>query len=244
MQVALKVIGGKNNGREIKISIPKFIIGRGEQAHLRPSSDLISRQHCAISIENGQVTVEDLGSRNGTFVNETQLEGPHVAKLGDVVKVGRLQFEIMIDHAQSGAKKPRVNSVAEVAKRTVAAEGGVDEDSITDWLSEPDEMEKVTETKQFRLDETTQLFGDRADSTTLMMDQGAIDTEQVSASTDEQDSSIESESESESDSDSSSGLFGRKKKKEKGKLPPKPKFSSESSTTAADDVLKKFFNRR
>ena len=234
MQVALKVIGGKNNGREIKISIQKFIIGRGEQAHLRPSSDLISRQHCAISIDNGRVIVEDLGSRNGTFVNETQLTGPHVAKIGDVVKVGRLQFEILIDHAKSGAKKPVAKTVAEVAKRTSAGnEGnGVNEDSITDWLSEPEDFEKITETKQFRLDETTQLFPERGPDSTVM------------ANANEAVDDTDSTSEEESTSDSGSGLFSRKKKKEKGKLPPKPKFSSESSTTAADDVLKKFFNRR
>ncbi len=238
MQVALKVIGGKNNGREIKISIPKFIIGRGEQAHLRPSSDLISRQHCAISVENGQVIVEDLGSRNGTFVNELQLTQPHAAKIGDVVKVGRLQFEILIDHAKSGAKKPKVNSVAEVAKRTVATEGGIDDDSITDWLSEPGDFEKVTETKQFRLDETTQLFPDREVEATTIINH--------SDSTADSDSSIEQPSDEHdtTEKESNSGLFSRKKKKEKGKLPPKPKFSSESSTTAADDVLKKFFNRR
>lgn len=31
MQVVLKVVGGKNDGREISISVPKFIIGRGEE---------------------------------------------------------------------------------------------------------------------------------------------------------------------------------------------------------------------
>ncbi len=42
MQVTLKDVGGKNNGREINIAVPRFIVGRGETAHLRPASDLVS----------------------------------------------------------------------------------------------------------------------------------------------------------------------------------------------------------
>ena len=87
MQVVLKVVGGKNDGREIVISVPRFIIGRGESAHLRPSSDLISREHCSISIKEGQVTIDDLGSRNGTFVNGAELSGTHLVKSGDSLRV-------------------------------------------------------------------------------------------------------------------------------------------------------------
>jgi len=68
MQVFLKIIGGKNDGREIKISVPEFIIGRGDTAHLKPSSDLVSRRHCSIKVADGRVIVADMGSRNGTFV--------------------------------------------------------------------------------------------------------------------------------------------------------------------------------
>jgi predicted component of type VI protein secretion system len=226
MQVTLRVVGGKNDGRDIKIAVPRFIIGRGEQAHLRPSSDLISRQHCAINIADGKVTIEDLGSRNGTFVNEEPLNGAHVAKVGDVLKVGRLQFEVLIDYAKPGVKKPRVETVAEAAKRSATKTPGnsnLDEDSITEWLSQPTEMPEpsVSETRQFKLDETAQLYSEN--------EPGKSDSS-------EPESTI-----SDISKDKTSGLF---KKKKPGKLPPKPKFSSETSTTAADDVLKKFFNRR
>ena len=48
MKASLRVVGGKNDGREIGIKVPKFIIGRGEKAHLRPSSDLVSRHHLSL----------------------------------------------------------------------------------------------------------------------------------------------------------------------------------------------------
>ena len=74
MKASLRVVGGKNDGREIGIKVPKFIIGRGEKAHLRPSSDLVSRHHCAIRVRDGKVTIEDLKSRNGTYVNGEKIE--------------------------------------------------------------------------------------------------------------------------------------------------------------------------
>ena len=245
MQVTLKVIGGKNDGREIKIAVPQFIIGRGEDAHLRPTSDLISRKHCAITIGRGQVTIEDMGSRNGTFVNEEQLPDntKHVVKIGDILKVGRLQFELLIDHAEAGLKKTKVQSVAEAAQRTAttpAKRDMQDDESITNWIAEPviDPDQDIDETRQFRLDETTHLFPHHLDA-----DNESDPSEtngELGAELGEQDSKIESD---DKDSDSS-GIFSRKKKKEKGKLPPRPKFSAESTTSAADDVLKRFFNRR
>ena len=228
MQVKLKVIGGKNDGREIRLNIPEFVIGRGDEAHLRPNSDLISRQHCSIKVDNGRVIIADLGSRNGTFVNGRQLEGPHEAKPGDLLRVGRLQFEMVIDHVQPGAKKPKVEGVAEAAARTASAAGGegFDEESITDWLSAPQDAEDSTQaladTQQFRLDETpTKLFV-RSDE---MNRSKSSDTAEFEAPEEEPPS-------------------GTMKKKKPGRLPNRPKFSAESSKVAADEVLRKFFNRR
>ncbi|MEM9411903.1 MAG: FHA domain-containing protein, partial [Planctomycetota bacterium] len=216
------------------ISVPEFIIGRGEEAHLRPSSELISRQHCAIRLKDGRVEIEDMGSRNGSFVNDEQIAGVHQAKSGDRLRVGRLTFEVVIDPVVASAKKPKVKDVADAASRTakkpVAKEENF-EDSITDWLSEPDDAPlgsgfNANETIQFNLeDPTLSILGDSNESD----EEEAVEEE---PSTGEE---IESEQED-----------GKKKKKKKeyGKLPPRPKFSHDNSTSAAGDVLKKFFNRR
>jgi pSer/pThr/pTyr-binding forkhead associated (FHA) protein len=224
MQVKLRVIGGKNDGREIKIAVPKFVIGRGEEAHLRPSSDLISRAHCSLVVQNGSVTISDMGSRNGTYVNGKKLEAAHLAKSGDTLRVGRLQFEVIVDHAEPGQKRPKVEGVAEAAARTAAAAGNgmLDEDSITDWLTTGvDEGRKsLHETTQFSLDHTPTKMFIRSDE---LVDEAAkpASPEEIS------------------ESDSKSG-----KKAKYKKLPPIPVAKAESSTCAADDVLRKFFNRR
>ena len=239
MQVVLKVVGGKNDGREIVISVPEFIIGRGETAHLRPSSDLISREHCAIRIKEGQVTLDDLSSRNGTFVNGEQLANTHVVKSGDSLRVGRLQFNLLIDPVKAGSKKPKVNNAVEAASRTMEEKPRNPEsieDSITDWLAAPDDAEPrrdfgKAETVQFNISDTTTIDSvNPADST------GSSD---ASSDTEEGEEDSEEELGEEEASETT-----KKKKKAYGKLPPRPKFSHDDSTTAAGDVLKKFFNRR
>jgi len=168
MKTSLKVVGGKNDGREIAIKVSKFIIGRGEEAHLRSSSDLVSRQHCAIRVRDGKVTIEDLKSRNGTYVNGQKIKGVHIAKPGDKLRVGRLQLEMQIDMAAAGAKRPVVKDVADVASRTASKSKASDkslEDSITDWLSDDDDSPSISnerkayaaETIQLSLDDTTQI---------------------------------------------------------------------------------------
>ena len=121
MQVSLKVVGGKNDGRLIKINVPEFVIGRGDTAHLRPQSDLVSRAHCSILVQDGKVVLRDLESRNGTYLNDERLEGEQVITLGDRLRVGRLQFEFLIDHSLAGSKKPKVEGVREAAARTAGS---------------------------------------------------------------------------------------------------------------------------
>ena len=230
MQVSLKVVGGKNDGRLINISVAEFIIGRSEEAHLRPSSDLISRQHCAIKIDAGKVTIEDMGSRNGSFVNEQQLTQPHIARVGDILRVGRLQFEVLIDHVQAGIKKPKVNMVSEAAARTASAKENWNDESITDWLSNsPENQSQSTamfDTRQFNLDETKY----RLDKD----EKPPVDQNPVSATP--------SPSDSVSDTgvvkiDVESGIFGKSKKKSVNKLPPKAKQQAAGATCISVDDL-------
>lgn len=52
------------------------------------SDKLVSRRHARISPGGGGVTVEDLGSRHGTFLNGARIEAPTTAAAGDHILVG------------------------------------------------------------------------------------------------------------------------------------------------------------
>lgn len=227
MQVILKVIGGKNDGRQIKIAVPRFIIGRGETAHLRPSSDLVSREHCEIVIGDGVVHISDLKSRNGTYVNGLKLDGRHKVNSGDSLRVGRMQFEVIVDHALAGAKKPKVKGVVEAATRTAKTKKKMSlEESISDWLMDDDYDPDTGERDQIASAETLQL--DIGDTSVFGKDKAWRDEQRRK----------ESEENEAKESDSSKGKSKFKK------LPKVEDAVHDSSTSAADDVLKRFFKRR
>jgi len=238
MQVILKVVGGKNDGRQIKIAVPRFIIGRGETAHLRPASDLISREHCEIVVGDGVVRVSDLKSRNGTYINGLKLDGTHDVSSGDSLRVGRLQFEIVVDHAIAGAKKPKVKGVVEAASRAATAKKKPSlEDSISDWLMDDDDDPSTDERDEIASAETLQL---NLEDTSVFGKGKAVRDEMRRREKEEKEAK---EAEEASGSAKSKGK-GKAKPMKLPKLPQNEDAKHGNSTSAADDVLKKFFKRR
>jgi pSer/pThr/pTyr-binding forkhead associated (FHA) protein len=213
---------GSKAGQEKKIPTPQCMIGRGDDCHLRPSSDAISRHHCVIITSENEVIVRDLKSRNGTFVNDERVTDEAVLLSGDILRVGPLQFELVIEQSVAKPKLPKVANIQEAVART--AEGGPanstsDLDDVTSWLDEADTKEKSRrtdpETRQFRLDESP-AAGEDAGATIATA--SAAKTVVVAPK--------------------------KPEKKEPGKLPPRPATQKADSREAAADMLKKFFNRR
>ncbi len=119
MKVALKVVGGTRTGQTVPISIPQFMIGRADDCHLKPRSELISRYHCAILTDDGYVAVRDLGSKNGVYVNGQRVSIEQELKNGDQLAIGPLEFEVVLTVALKGETKPKISSISEVVTRTV-----------------------------------------------------------------------------------------------------------------------------
>ena len=74
--------------REYLLAEGETVIGRGQQCGLRIPSEQVSRVHARVRIDGGSVTIEDLGSKNGTLVNGTKLVGPAALADGDEVWFG------------------------------------------------------------------------------------------------------------------------------------------------------------
>ncbi len=122
MDVKLRVTQGKNVGQDVPIPGKKFLIGRAEDCHLRAGSDLISRHHCVIIIEDGYLAVRDFGSKNGTSVNGERVAGECELKHGDELRLGPLEFVVQVSQETlSGKKKPPVHDPKEAAARTAAS---------------------------------------------------------------------------------------------------------------------------
>lgn len=137
MDVKLKVLAGSNAGAELPIPAPKFFIGRAEDCQLRPKSDMISRHHCVLMIESDAVVVRDLGSRNGTFVNNERVSGETPLKHGDRLRVGPLEFELHCAERTPAKKRPKVNNIREALARTAEGTPGATDLDVNQWMTEP-----------------------------------------------------------------------------------------------------------
>jgi len=69
-------------------------IGRAPECELKIDDTYASQQHARIFARSGGWYVEDLGSTNGTFVNEQQLVAPALLQAGDRVRVGTTVLEL------------------------------------------------------------------------------------------------------------------------------------------------------
>lgn len=224
MLVKLRVAQGAQAGREVIIPVAEFLIGRGEECHLRPRSDAISRRHCVIAVSDKQVELRDLGSKNGSYVNGHRVEGTCVLQSGDFVSIGPLNFEIVIEVALGGLKRPAPRDVKEVAARTAAASN--EDLDIARWLEDDDGTDvsravASPETRQFRIDDTATVMG--------------METQADQAEDDAGDA--------EDDEGDDKKKKGRWKKQTPAKLPPRAQQQSKDSREAAADMLKRFFNR-
>jgi hypothetical protein len=73
---------------EVRLDRPSMTIGRSAACELQLTSALVSRRHARLTLTNLGVTIEDLGSRNGVYVNSVRVIGSARLKPGDRVAVG------------------------------------------------------------------------------------------------------------------------------------------------------------
>jgi pSer/pThr/pTyr-binding forkhead associated (FHA) protein len=97
--------------REIPLYEGEQIMGRDADANIRIDSTRVSRHHARFVVSGTRVTVEDLGSKNGTFVHDVRMVGETVLEPGDSVRIGPDTFTLRID-VSSGPTETEVASRA------------------------------------------------------------------------------------------------------------------------------------
>ncbi len=78
-------------------AIPEIIIGRSAKSDYPIANDTVSARHARLSFHHNQWWVEDLNSRNGTFINDERLSVPTVIISGDELRCGKACLEIKIE---------------------------------------------------------------------------------------------------------------------------------------------------
>jgi adenylate cyclase len=93
-------------------------LGRADENDIVLSGDLVSRRHARIEVQGGEVSVEDLGSRNGCRVNGEPLKGTRIVlKVGDTVTVGENSVAIRQPAAVENARTEVVHAVVPGVRR-------------------------------------------------------------------------------------------------------------------------------
>jgi hypothetical protein len=68
------------------------VLGRGEEADIRLEDTFASSQHARLAPQGDVIVLEDLGSTNGTYLNDEPLRGPQPLHPGDRIRIGDSQF--------------------------------------------------------------------------------------------------------------------------------------------------------
>ena len=97
-----------------------MLVGRDEDCDLRIGSASVSRKHCVIKNSAEGILVTDLGSQNGTLVNDVPIKAPTLLREGDVLRIGSTLLSV------PAVQKAKVSAGGNQAK--------VSDNEIADWL--------------------------------------------------------------------------------------------------------------
>jgi predicted component of type VI protein secretion system len=247
MKVSLVVASGVHQGKVVPITAPQFLIGRDPQCQLRPASQAVSKQHCAVIVRDGRVFVRDFGSTNGTLVNDALVQNEERPVVNnDSLKIGPLDFTIRIEVAVPSADATPLpdTKAAEVIAAVKAVSGAAAKATGKDATPAPGSKERAALKSGSK--EQTPLPGPKEEASTADTAESADDHDKIAAMLlglgDEdvpQGSTV---------MDMPSGLAGapageQQAKPEEKKEAKKETLSREDMSNAANDLLRKMMRR-
>jgi pSer/pThr/pTyr-binding forkhead associated (FHA) protein len=126
----LVILTGRHRGARLNLPEKTVVVGRDEDCAVRLNTHEVSRRHCTLLVNGDEIRVNDLESRNGTFINDVEVKEESILKPGDILRVGPMRFQMETQRPDLPEAPPE-----EFPSPT--------DDSITNWLAEdePDPTE-------------------------------------------------------------------------------------------------------
>ena len=90
----LVVIYGLDLGKKYNVDRANIVIGRSSKADIQIDQESVSRNHCKLINTGKSIMLRDLGSTNGTYVNDEMVD-EYVLRDGDFIKIGRCIFKFL-----------------------------------------------------------------------------------------------------------------------------------------------------
>jgi len=119
----LVILTGKHRGARLNLPSRTVTVGRDEGCAVRLNTHEVSREHCTLRVDGDQIHVKDLGSRNGTFINDQEVKEESPLKSGDILRIGPMLFQM--ETQRPDLPEPPAEEFPDSS-----------EDSITNWLNE------------------------------------------------------------------------------------------------------------
>src|SRR5690242_14776417 len=103
----IAVIHPNGDSEEHELTKPTTSVGRQPGNDIVLPTSAVSRYHAQFDVSEGAVYLVDLGTVNGTFVNDRQVEANGRIQLGDgdVIVIGDMQMQFQAPEARSGSKR-------------------------------------------------------------------------------------------------------------------------------------------
>lgn len=127
----LTILTGKHRGKKLALPDKELTIGRDKSCDITLNTDEVSRRHAVLRVKGEEATIRDLGSRNGTIVNQVRIEEETRLTPGDELRLGPMHFRFDVKSAKTlDASSAEGESTEKVEIHEAT------EDSINDWLAD------------------------------------------------------------------------------------------------------------
>jgi pSer/pThr/pTyr-binding forkhead associated (FHA) protein len=140
LNAKLVVVGGDVKTTEIKLKLPSTI-GRGRGTAIVLPHPLVSRQHCELFEADGQLMVRDLGSLNGTFVNNQRVTESPIPP-GELLTIGTVTFRAVYELAGQPAPGSVTQVTSIASQKTVQIERTESDEEVLPALNGENEDEQ------------------------------------------------------------------------------------------------------
>jgi pSer/pThr/pTyr-binding forkhead associated (FHA) protein len=93
--------------QELHLSIPEITLGRDPGNDCLLNDKTVSNRHARLSFHHQQWWLEDLGSTNGTFLNQEAITSPMIVTSGDQITCGKINVAIQVESPTNPLQIPR-----------------------------------------------------------------------------------------------------------------------------------------
>lgn len=117
-EAAIRILSGALQGRTVVLQ-QRMVAGRAADCAIALDDELVSRRHAAFERAGGAVTVTDLDSHNGTYVNGERISGTVPLAAGDLVRLGRTNISVVSAPSMGAVALPATDDAVPVTVCTV-----------------------------------------------------------------------------------------------------------------------------